>query len=73
MFLINHRYTRNGYEYCELVVHCNITLYRRMIGDGDNWEVQLCTGKWEEEDILNEIITELFDSVPDGYSWINTR
>lgn len=69
MFPINHRYTHGKYEFCELVVHCDITLYRRLIGDGDNWEVQQRTGEWEPEDLLNEIVTELFDSVPDGYSW----
>lgn len=71
MFTVNARVTIGNYEFCELVVHCDITLYRRKLNDGDNWEVQRSSGEWEPEDILNKIVTELFDSVPNNYSWLD--
>lgn len=62
MFTVNARQTKRGYDFCELVVHCDITLYRRKINDGDNWEVQDSSGDWQPEYILNEIVTECFES-----------
>lgn len=70
MFTVNNRFSNGEHEFCELIVHGDITLFRRKPNDGDNWEVQNCTGEWEAEDILEEIVTELFNSVPDGYSWL---
>lgn len=72
MFVVNNRPKRRPhdmYEYVELIVHGDITLFRRKIGDGDNWERQLPTCMWEDEDILGKLVTECFDSVHDGYSW----
>ena len=68
MFPIRSRSTVWGYEFCELVVHGEITTYRRKLNDEDNWEVQRPSGEGVSEDILNEIVTELFDSVADNYS-----
>lgn len=72
MFPINYRNEDNNYHYIELLVHGDLTIYRKQKTQKNSniesfWEVQKSSGDWEDEGILDDIVEELFQSKEVGY------
>lgn len=72
MFPINYRNEDSKYHYIELLVHGDLTIYRKQKAQENSnmesfWEVQKSSGEWEEESILDDIVEELFQSKELGY------
>lgn len=62
MFPVISKTETGGYQFIDLLVHCDITTFRREVGD-DLWERQRSTGEWVPEYILDDIVSELHDKL----------
>jgi hypothetical protein len=70
MFTINYKDENEKFKLIELLVHGDLTLFRKIKLDNNqesNWEVKNSSGKWEEETILDDIVEELFNSDTPAY------
>ncbi len=59
MFPVIYKEEYKGYQFIDLLVHCDFTSFRRKIGE-EIWEQQMPNGQWEEEYILGDIVSELY-------------
>lgn len=63
MFPIISRQERRDYHFIELLVHCDMTSYRKSKSSSDAyWEVLGNDGRWKRECILDDIVEELYHS-----------
>lgn len=61
MFPILRRQELRDYHCIELLVHCDMTSYRKNKHAPDAfWEVQGSDGQWKREYILDNIVEELY-------------
>ena len=61
MFPIISRQERRDYHFIELLVHCDMTSYRKSKSASDAyWEVLGNDGRWKREYILDNIVEELY-------------
>ena len=70
MFAIIDRYSDEHFHFIELLVHGDMTVYRKTQQHEDaSWQVQGQNGIWVDEPLFNDIVTDAYDPAtvePDG-------
>ena len=74
MFAIIDRYSDEHFHFIELLVHGDMTVYRKAQQYEDSsWQVQGKDGIWEDEPLFNNILVDAYDPStmePDGALWM---